>query len=332
MLTAAGAVRLLAHWLIRAKSDEWISVEVSACNHLSALLLLDRRLKLYRRNWNHQPMTFTEEMVSGSGGVKLFVHHHPAVNLRAQAVLIHGFGEHSGRYHLLIESLARQGIAVTAYDHRGHGKSEGLYGHVDCFSDYESDLRRILEYARRREPAKDCFLIAHSMGGLVALRYLMGRHTGISGAVISAPLIRLAIRPPTHKVLIAKIAATISPRLRLPNEIDPAVLSRDPEIGKAYAADALVGKLVSARWFIEALRAMEELRHCAAEVTLPLLVMHGTKDRLASVEATQELFAQLGSTDKELAIYDGFYHELFNEPEKQELYARVNNWINARLR
>jgi len=122
----------------------------------------------------------------------------------------------------------------------------------------------------------------------------------------------------------------MAPRMRLDNEINPAHLSRDPEVGRAYAADPLVNRKVSAKWFAEATRAMQEVVEWAPKITTPLLVMHGTEDRLASATATKRLFERLNSADKELEIYSGFYHELFNEPEKRDVFERVTDWLSKR--
>jgi alpha-beta hydrolase superfamily lysophospholipase len=153
----------------------------------------------------------------------------------------------------------------------------------------------------------------------------------VTGTVISAPLVAIAAKVPAHKRLIANLGATLAPRLRLANEINPMVLSRDQEVGRAYAADSLVGKRVSTRWFAEALKAMEEVKARAGKIQTPLFMMHGSEDKLASCEATKHLFQRLASPDKELKIYEGFYHELFNEPEKQEVYKRVTDWLDKRV-
>lgn len=264
-------------------------------------------------------------------GETIYLRRSEAAETRGEVVLIHGFGEHSGRYEALITHLLRQHFSVTAYDHRGHGRSSGLYGHIDRFSRYEDDLHHIVSLVRDSSRSKKLFLIGHSMGGLVALRYLARRGDGIRGAVISAPLIEIAAKVPAAKLAIAKVGARLAPRLRLPSEINPAVLSRDPAVGRAYAADPLVGKLVSTRWFAEAVKAMEEIKREASRIQTPLLVMHGTEDKLASVEATKRLFPGIGSADKEMKIYEGFYHELFNEPEKQDIYDRVTDWLNEQV-
>jgi lysophospholipase len=275
------------------------------------------------------PMNNREETIIVTDGTTLYLRRYEAPDPRGEIVLIHGFGEHSGRYEPLITHLLDHHYSVTAYDHRGHGKSAGLYGHVNRFSDYEDDLDIVITSIQKSSQPKKLFLVAHSMGGLVALGYLTRPRSGISGAVISAPLVAIAAKVPASKLLIAKMSAKLFPRLRMQNEINPAVLSRDGEIGRAYAADPLVGKMVSTRWFVEAVGAMEEVKRKASHITLPILVMHGTEDKLANCQMTAERFNEIASIDKTLKIYQGYYHELFNEPEKQEVYERVTAWLEA---
>ena len=276
-------------------------------------------------------MTYVEETVTASDGLRLFVRRRDLGRARGEIVIVHGFGEHSGRYDRLGLHLNAHGYSVTAYDHRGHGLSDGLPGHVESFTEYEADLERIVAAVRSRSEGHAIFLVGHSMGGLIALRYLATRSGGLAGAVISAPLIGLASPAPAYKLMIARVGARLAPGFRLNNEINPAVLSRDPEVGKAYASDPLVNRKVSSKWFAEATRAMEEVNEWAPRITLPLIVMHGTEDRLASVEAAKRLFERIGASDKELVIYPGFYHELFNEPEKQEIFDRVTEWLDKRV-
>jgi alpha-beta hydrolase superfamily lysophospholipase len=275
-------------------------------------------------------MTYIEETISTADLLRLYVRRSEADEPRGEVVVVHGFGDHSGRYALLMNHLVAQSYSVTAYDHRGHGLSDGLPGHIERFSEYEDDLDRIVAFVRARNGSQTIFLIGHSMGGLIALRYVAKKGAGLTGAVILSPLIQVAVRVPAHKLMVARWGARFAPRLRLGNGINPAALSRDPEVGRAYAADPLVNRLVSVRWFNEAVHSMTEVMALAEQIRLPLLVMHGTEDKLASVEATRQLFARVGSADKELAIYPGFYHELFNEPEKEEVFARVVEWLNRR--
>jgi alpha-beta hydrolase superfamily lysophospholipase len=274
--------------------------------------------------------TFTEETITASDGLRLYVRRRHLESARACVVIAHGFGEHSGRYGALTDHLISRSYSVIGYDHRGHGLSDGLPGHVESFAEYEEDLGKIIEYARDEGESPRVYLIGHSMGGLIALRYAARNNGAVAGAAISSPLIGMAATVPAFKLMIANVSAHMSPRLRLDNGLDPAALSRDPEVGKAYAADPLVNRKVSARWFVEASRAMEEVKRMAPEVTLPLLVMQGTMDKIASVEATKTLFEAIGSSDKEIEIYEGLYHELFNEPEKLEVFERLTAWLDRR--
>ncbi|HVG19737.1 MAG TPA: lysophospholipase [Blastocatellia bacterium] len=273
--------------------------------------------------------TFTEETIATSDGLRLYVRRRQVEPARACVIIVHGFGEHSGRYGALTDHLTSRCYSVVAYDHRGHGLSDGLPGHVESFTEYEEDLDKIVAYARAQGESRTVYLVGHSMGGLITLRYAR-KNMSVAGAIVSSPLVGMAVAVPAHRLMIASVSARMAPRFRMDNGLDPALLSRDPEVGRAYAADPLVNRKVSARWFVEASRAMEELKRMASEISLPVLVMHGTGDRIASVDATKRLFEKIGSSDKELEIYEGFYHELFNEPEKLEVFERVTRWLDQR--
>ncbi|HVF91879.1 MAG TPA: lysophospholipase [Blastocatellia bacterium] len=275
-------------------------------------------------------MTYIEDSICTADRLRLYTTRHEAANARADVVVVHGLGEHSGRYLPLINYLVQRNYSVTAYDHRGHGKSEGLRGHVERFTDYEDDLDRVLTSVQRHGSSRGTFIIGHSMGGLVTLRYAAKNGSRLAGAVVSAPAIKIATRVPSGKLMVARISAMIAPRSRVDNGIDPSILSKDPEVGKAYAADPLVNRLVSARWFAEITEAMREARGIGSSLTLPLLVLQGTGDRLISEEGTKRLFEAVESKDKELKLYAGYYHELFNEPEKWEIYELVADWLDAR--
>lgn len=275
-------------------------------------------------------MTFIEETITAGDGLRLYVRRRQVESARASVIIAHGFGEHSGRYGALTDHLISRSYSVTGYDHRGHGLSDGLPGHVENFAEYEEDLGRVIASVHSQGESRSIYLLGHSMGGLVTLRYLARKNIAVAGAIISSPLIGVAVAVPAHKMMIARVSARMAPRLRLDNELDPATLSRDPEVGRAYAADPLVNRKVSARWFAEATRAMEEVKVMASRISLPVLIMHGTKDQIASLDDTRRLFERIGSSDKELGIYEGFYHELFNEPEKVELFERVTEWLDKR--
>src|SRR5262245_8879604 len=319
-----------SHSLFRAKTPSPAKTQRAWKSRATGAESKQRPRRTNQRSQRGRSMTYTEETVTTTDGSRLFVRRREVNSPEAEVVITHGFGEHGGRYSALTNHLATHQYSVTAYDHRGHALSDGLPGHVESFSEYEDDLGKVLASVRSRSGSRPLFLIGHSMGGLVALRYIAKNASGVAGAVVSAPLIEVAVPVPAHKMMIARVGARMAPRMRLDNEINPSYLSRDPEVGHAYASDPLVNRKVSAKWFAEATRAMEEVSDWAGQIKTPVLVMHGTADRLESVEATKKIFERIGSTDKELVIYDGFYHELFNEPEKQEVFDRVTNWLKSR--
>src|SRR5262249_14748641 len=145
-------------------------------------------------------------------------------------------------------------------------------------------------------------------------------------------LLGFAVRIPRLKLAVGRASGLIVPRMRLANEINPGHLSRDPEGGRAYAEDLLVRRVVSARWFSEATRAMRSMPEEVPRIQVPVLMLHGTEDKVASVDATRDVFDRIGSRDKELKLYPGLYHELFNEPEKQDIFQTVGGWLSGHLR
>jgi alpha-beta hydrolase superfamily lysophospholipase len=272
-------------------------------------------------------MVYDENTLELADGTRLYTWRCEQPEARAQVVLVHGFGEHSGRYHELAEFLFERGFSIASFDLRGHGKSSGLAGHVRRFVDYQRDLSRVIELTIGSGPGKR-FLIGHSMGGLITLGYLARQPLGVAGAVVSAPLLGFAVRIPKTKLALGAVGGFIAPRLLMASEIDPAVLSRDPEVGNAYSKDPLVHRVVSTGWFREATRSMNRMPEAARSITSPVLLLHGTDDKLASVDATRLVFDRIGSVDKELVVYPGYYHELFNEPERRQVFETVADWLN----
>src|SRR5215213_181346 len=160
-------------------------------------------------------MTYIEDSICTADRLRLYTTRHEAANARADVVVVHGLGEHSGRYLPLINYLVERDYSVTAYDHRGHGKSEGLRGHVEKFTDYEEDLDRVLNSVQGHGRTRGTFIIGHSMGGLVTLRYAAKNGSRLAGAVVSAPAIQIATKVPTGKLMVARIGAIIAPRSRV---------------------------------------------------------------------------------------------------------------------
>ncbi len=250
---------------------------------------------------------------------------------RAVVGLVHGLGEHSGRYPQLVAALNAAGFAVTAVDLPGHGRSAGKRGHIP---DYEQALDALVAFAafsRQQFDSQPFFFYGHSLGGNLVANVVLRRDVaGLQGAVISSPWLRLAFEPPAYKVWLARTVGRWLPGLLQPNGLDPADLSRDPAVGEAYARDPLVHDRISAALFLSAYEAgLWALTH-AGQLRVPVLLMHGTADRLTSPEASREFCRRAGEPCT-LRLWEGFYHEVHHEIGRDAVYRAVLDWLNERL-
>jgi len=250
----------------------------------------------------------------------------PEGDAKAVVTLIHGFGEHSGRYPHVAEALTAKGYALVAGDQRGHGRSQGLRGHTPTYDALLDDIAGLLDEAMRRFPNRPRFLYGHSMGGNLTLNYVLRRRPQLDGVVVTAPWLRLAFEPPRWKVAIGRAMSNIYPALQQDTGQDLEALSRDTMVGQAYAADPLTHSKMSARMFTSVHAAgLWALEH-AADFPLPLLLMHGDGDRLTSARASREFAAKAPQCT--FKAWDGLYHELHNEPEQQQIFAVIIGWLN----
>ncbi len=242
-------------------------------------------------------------------------------------VLVHGYGEHAGRYEEFACWLAENGTSAAAFDLRGHGKSPGKRGHIAAFGEYLEDLHAFLTVLRQRFPDTVLFLLGHSLGGLIVVRYLERYPGSVGGAVLISPALEFAVSVPLWKRALAHAVSHLYPSFSLPSGIAPEALSRDPEVVEAYRRDPLVHRVATARWFVETLRAQREALEEAHRIAAPVLVVYGTADRIISPEVVVRFFEACGSPRKEIFPCDGFYHEPLNEVGKEEVWARVLRWI-----
>lgn len=255
-------------------------------------------------------------------------------NERARLVIAHGLGEHSGRYGNLRERLAAKGISTWLPDHRGHGQSSGKRGHINSLDEYLLDLRQMLAIARKDMPeTQKCFLLGHSMGGLIALNYAIKHPNKIDGVIASAPALAPASPVPKLKVLLGRIMSILYPTLAFNNELNPNLLSHDPAVVSDYTNDPLVHRQVTARWFTEISRAMSETGASAPELQKPVLLQVGSDDRLVAPEAVRQFFDNLSVTDKSLRTYHGLYHEIYNETakEREKVLKDLEKWLDEHI-
>lgn len=253
----------------------------------------------------------------------------PEVEIRAVLLVVHGLAEHSGRYMNLVNRFVPFGYAVYGIDHIGHGRSEGRRLFVDSFVDYTEPLGTYADMVRCWQPGKPVFLVGHSMGGLIGALHLIAHQNDLAGAVLSGPAVKAPGDIPKAVILIGRVLSTLFPRLGLV-PLEAEGVSRDPAVVKAYLDDPLVyrGKM-TARLGAEMLGAMERIGAEANRITLPLLILQGGADRIVDPSGAQMLYEKVASSDKKLIVYEGFYHEVFNEPEHDRVLSDVEQWLEG---
>jgi len=274
-------------------------------------------------------MECSEGRVTTEDGVSIFCRSWVPTEPKATIVIVHGLAEHSGRFETPARFFAERGIAAHAFDQRGHGRSPGLRVHVSSFDEYRRDLRAAIALARLPHPGQPLFLMGHSQGGLVASTYALREPAGLAGLVLSSPFLGLAerSRPSSFLAVTARVLAALRPEALFPNRLDPALLSRDPAVGAAYAADPLVSHTVSAGWYLAAKRALADAHERAASLRVPTLVLYAGADALVDPEATARWIDEAPREQVEAVRYDGLYHEILNAPEKDDVFRRMAAWI-----
>lgn len=248
---------------------------------------------------------------------------------RAVVLIAHGGAEHSGRYAWTAGELVARGHAVYALDHRGHGRSEGTRAYVDRLAHAVADLHVLSGLARERHPDAPAFLLGHSMGGLIALEYAVRHQDELNGLVLSAPLAVLEANVVARGA--ARALSVVAPRLPI-YKIDATTVSRNPEVVSAYERDPLNhrGRL-PARTVGELMSATTSLPERLPTLRLPILSLYGSADRLVSTKGSLVVETRCESDDCTVRGYDGLYHELLNEPERDRVLSDIANWVEARL-
>lgn len=264
-------------------------------------------------------------------GLKMFERiWEPDASPEAVMCLVHGLGEHIGRYEHVASFLTNAGFILAGFDLRGHGQSEGPKGHTPTYDHLMDDVADYLRETNKRYLTMSQFLYGHSLGGNIVVNYCLRRQPSLKGAVITGPAFRPAFTPPAWKLMLGKWVYGLWPSLAMPNGLERAALSRDPAVVRAYEADTLVHDKLSARLGLDLLNSGEWALAHAKELSLPLLLMHGGGDRITSPQASEE-FARAAGKNCTLKIWDGLYHEIHNEPEKAEVLTNMATWIRDRL-
>jgi alpha-beta hydrolase superfamily lysophospholipase len=265
---------------------------------------------------------------SATQGVTLHIQHWALEAPRAVIALVHGQGEHIGRYAHMAEWMGAQGIAMMGHDQQGFGKSGGKRGHAPGLEAYLDDIAILIEEAQGRYPGVPIILYGHSMGGNVVLNYVFRRPIDVlTGVIVSGPWVRLAFEAPGWKVALGRLLGGLWPELSLSTELDVKKLSRDPQVVAAYKADPLTHDRMSASAGVALIDAAAWLNTYSGKVSRPLLMMHGGADGLTSASATRELAERLSGQVMHHE-WKGLYHEIHNEPEQQEVFQFVLDWVD----
>lgn len=274
-------------------------------------------------------MRHDEGRFLGEGGLRLYHQSwHPDSDPRAVVVLVHGVGEHSGRYMNIVGPLVEDGYAVCSYDQRGHGASEGRRVHIERWTDYRNDLGTYIEMVSAQAPTRPIVVYGHSMGSLVVLDYLLEGSQRPAGAVISGVALEPAGVGSPALIAMARVLTRVTPRMSMDLGIDAGALTRDPAALEAYRADPLVTGRATVRWGTESLDTVARVKKGLGRIEIPLLVVHGESDPLNLVRGARELFDAAPATDKTLRTYPGVHHEPHNDLGHEQVAADVKEWLD----
>ncbi len=250
--------------------------------------------------------------------------------IRGSVVLVHGFGEHSGRYlENVVPMLTENGMAVYLYDNFGHGRSGGKRGHCPSYEALMDLLETIIEKAQNEFPKLPIFLYGHSMGGNLVLNYVLRRENVINGVIASSPYLRLAFDPPKWKMVIGKLLLHVFPSITMPSGLDSKGISRIPEEVGKYMADSLIHDLVSPMFSFPIIEAGEWAIANASLLKLQTLLLHGTGDPIIDYKGTEEFHKNSNKTT--LKLFESGYHELHYDLCKATLLQTIGNWLRGLL-
>lgn len=275
-------------------------------------------------------MSHFETYWTARDGLSLYAQRwEPSAPAAGVICLVHGLGEHSGRYVYVAETLNAAGFSLFAFDLRGHGKSGGQRGHSPAFETLMDDIGLLLAEAARRDPDRPCFLYGHSLGGLLTLNYVLRRKPALAGVVVTSPGLRSPLTEQTLKINLAKALGALLPRLPVATGLDPNAISHDECVVRAYMDDPLVHDRCTLGATRTTLESIPWALAHAGEFHLPLLLMHGTGDRLTYPHGTQEFAGRVGG-ECSVRLWDGLAHELHNEPQKDQVLAYLVAWLRSK--
>lgn len=263
-------------------------------------------------------------------GLNLFTAHAlPAGEAKAVVLLVHGYGEHSGRYEHVVAHLVRGGYAVYTLDHRGHGRSEGVRAYCDTMDQFVDDLKLYFDQIKAAQPGKKIFVVGHSMGALISLGFTRRYQAEIAALVISGAPVNADANVAPAMIALGKALTRIVPKMHLLPMSEAGILSRDPEIDRAWDADPLTNKKpMRVRLGVEINKMARDVRDHLADLRLPILILHGADDKLVNPSGSQLAYDRASSTDKTLRFYPGMRHEIMNEIGKETVLDEIVDWLD----
>ncbi len=272
-----------------------------------------------------------EDKWAGQDGMDFFLRGwEPESNPKAVIALIHGLGDHTGRYAHVGQALTGAGYALVGFDLRGHGNSGGIRGHFSSLDVAMQDIQDFLSLLKKKYPGLPLFLYGHSLGGLLVLTYALKNKPDLKGVISSAAGLRSQVHEQKAKVTMAKVLGSLMPSTLIPNGLDVSILSHDPDVIQAYQQDPLVHDRLSLAFGKAGLSATDYAWKHAEEFSLPLLIMHGTADRNTYPSGSRDFaaLAAKNNPDVTLKLWEGMYHEIHNEPEKEQVFAFMIQWLD----
>ena len=263
---------------------------------------------------------------------ELYARWRPAPDERAAVLVVHGYGEHSGRYEHVFAALNARGYSCLGFDCRGFGQSGGRRAYVRSFDDYLDDVQWGLDQLATHTDQRP-FLLGHSQGGLVAAQFVVARSPELRGLVLSSPALRFALRVPRWKRALAHVLSKLWPTFTLPSEVDSRDLSHDEAAREALRDDPLIVRVGTARWYTECLRAQQRVLAGAGAVQIPTLLQVAGEDRVVDAAVTRRFFEQLGAADRTWIDYPDLYHEVYQEPasDRSRALRDLGDWLDGRL-
>ena len=270
--------------------------------------------------------TLRDGTLPSADGTRLFWRAWEVEAPKATFAVVHGLGEHSGRYERFATAMAGRGFSTFAVDLRGMGKSEGARGYVQSWSDWVQDAAALVAMVRDRPRAGEVIPLGHSFGGVVVLSAVVREALTAPRFVVSNPALRPKVKVPGWKLAVGRLTSSLLPKLTLSNEVDPALVSRDPAVVEAYRADPLVHAKISTRLFTEWTAACSEVYRRAVEIHTPCLVILSQEDRLIDPEGSRRFVQLAAGAPATLREYAGRYHEPFNDLDADQVFDDLAAW------